>query len=553
MWEVDKSVSKDHHCIKGLSFGTGKVSVTSMLKHASAILRTTDVKLHAIKCALAWRNNTKSMELSHDTHARNTHHKNESPSVCVVLPTDPDHSCLYSLQHGFECLSFCASMNCLETTSRFFSPEHHWDASSRHWSVQSGYCGPGEHRRHNIQSGELSNGQKSPQLATKKEREGRVKHIHRIWCWTRSDDSRAASFCARMGNHPLYRTEEQNTSNSLLVFGTLFLRTKDESVIKPVAVKEKRLIYIFLTRKEESGLFSCKGKNSSMELAVIWGNFSCSDLACSDLACSDMAHSDLAHTDLAHSDLAHSDLAHFFLSKFLLFSLNIHNLGTHLAHTQMEEIWPMELVYIVLQKYPHTNQKNCPVYIYKFSLKNDIFTQTLAPPKNHTNFFQKTKIECCLSNPIQYYISSIYFFHQIDLFVPSEIRGHFNIHTPFFQHLQIWPFWPQKPKNSNLTNSFLAHYSQHKMNQKSPKDPKSILILAMKLLYTYFWKMLPIGALIWLALIWLIWAQIAQPTSNHLKNILSGPSYKETSTLSSGHLKILCGVFSGQLDGRFES
>ncbi len=37
----------------------------------------------------------------------------------------------------------------------------------------------------------------------------------------------------------------------------------------------------------------------------------------------------------------------------------------------------------------------------------------------------------------------------------------------------------------------------------------------MKLLYTYFWKMLPIGALIWLAPIWLAWVQIVQPTSNH--------------------------------------
>ncbi len=41
------------------------------------------------------------------------------------------------------------------------------------------------------------------------------------------------------------------------------------------------------------------------------------------------------------------------------------------------------------------------------------------------------------------------------------------------------------------------------MNQKSPKDPESILILTMKLLYTYFWKMLPAGALIWLTPIWL--------------------------------------------------
>ncbi len=81
------------------------------------------------------------------------------------------------------------------------------------------------------------------------------------------------------------------------------------------------------------------------------------------------------------------------------------------------------------------------------------------------------KIKCCLSNPhIKYYISSIYFIHQI--FVPSEIQRHFYIHTPFFLHFQIWPFWPQKPKNSNLTNSFLTHYPQPKMNQKSPKEPK---------------------------------------------------------------------------------
>ncbi len=68
-----------------------------------------------------------------------------------------------------------------------------------------------------------------------------------------------------------------------------------------------------------------------------------------------------------------------------------------------------------------------------------------------------------------YYISSIYFFHQI--FVPFEIQTHFDIHIPFFPHFQIWSFWPQKPKNSNLTNSFLMHYPQPKMNQKSPSFP----------------------------------------------------------------------------------
>ncbi len=66
------------------------------------------------------------------------------------------------------------------------------------------------------------------------------------------------------------------------------------------------------------------------------------------------------------------------------------------------------------------------------------------------------------------------------------------------------------------------------MNQKSPKDPKSILILTMKLLYTYFWKMLPIGPLIWLTLIWLIWAEIAQPTSNHVNIYEAESKYSDS-------------------------
>ncbi len=91
---------------------------------------------------------------------------------------------------------------------------------------------------------------------------------------------------------------------------------------------------------------------------------------------------------------------------------------------------------------------------------------------------------------------------------PPYNKLHFIKHTSF-------------TKDSNLTNSFFAHYPQPKMNQKSPKDPKCILFLTIKLLYTYFWKTLPVGALIWLAPIWLTWAQIAQPTSNHLKTVVS--------------------------------
>ncbi len=59
------------------------------------------------------------------------------------------------------------------------------------------------------------------------------------------------------------------------------------------------------------------------------------------------------------------------------------------------------------------------------------------------------------------------------------------------------------------------------MNQKSPNDPKSILILTMKLLLTYFWKRLPIGDLISLTLILLAFSkssQIGPFSSNHLKS-----------------------------------
>ncbi len=142
-----------------------------------------------------------------------------------------------------------------------------------------------------------------------------------------------------------------------------------------------------------------------------------------------------------------SDLAHFFLSKWLLYSLNIHNLGTHLAHTQMEQIWP-----------------------------------------------NRTSTHC---------------FTTISTYQPNELP---SIYFKFF--LLKMTSETQKFKFDKFLHSALSP------TQKSPKDPKSILILTMKLLHTYFWKMLPVGALIWLALIWLNWAQITQPTSSTQKVIV---------------------------------
>ncbi len=54
------------------------------------------------------------------------------------------------------------------------------------------------------------------------------------------------------------------------------------------------------------------------------------------------------------------------------------------------------------------------------------------------------------------------------------------------------------------------------MNQKSPKDSKLILILIIKLLYTYFSKMLPTGAFINLACTNL--AHLSPNRATHLKS-----------------------------------
>ncbi len=141
----------------------------------------------------------------------------------------------------------------------------------------------------------------------------------------------------------------------------------------------------------------------------------------------------------------------------------------------------------------------------------------------------------------------MYFVYKI--FVPSEIWTHFYIHTPYFLHFQIWTFWPRKPKNSNFTNSFLEHYPQPKMNQKIPKDPKSILILTMKLLWTHIWKTLPVSDLISLSLISIAFSkssQISPSSSNHLMSSISGPdmsgSKGGSSTLSAPCLCQFCDI-----------
>ena len=105
-------------------------------------------------------------------------------------------------------------------------------------------------------------------------------------------------------------------------------------------------------------------KNSSMELAAIWGN--------SDFGCFDFGHSDFCRSDFS---------PFFFLNQqFLLFSLNIHNLGTCLVHTQMEQIWPNGTFTYCFTTISTNNQNNCPISILKFFIKQEGYAKKACGP-----------------------------------------------------------------------------------------------------------------------------------------------------------------------------
>ncbi len=71
----------------------------------------------------------------------------------------------------------------------------------------------------------------------------------------------------------------------------------------------------------------------------------------------------------------------------------------------------MELTHIVSQQYPYINQKNCPVSIFKFSIKNDFLSQTSGLPKSYVKIFKNQKLNATSQTPIQYTI-----FHQYTSF-----------------------------------------------------------------------------------------------------------------------------------------
>ncbi len=49
----------------------------------------------------------------------------------------------------------------------------------------------------------------------------------------------------------------------------------------------------------------------------------------------------------------------------------------------------------------HANQKNCPISIFKFSIKNDFSTLTVAPPKNQVELFKNQESSAATQTPKQ--------------------------------------------------------------------------------------------------------------------------------------------------------
>ncbi len=120
------------------------------------------------------------------------------------------------------------------------------------------------------------------------------------------------------------------------------------------------------------------------------------------------------------------------------------------------------------------------IHFYIFYQKKDFSTQTLGPPKNHVKNF-KIKNQMLPLKP-QYnrlYFINILFSPNFCTFSDTEPFVH---PYPTFSALPNLTFLTSETQNLRFDKFLPCALSQPKMNQKSPKNPKSILILTMKLL-----------------------------------------------------------------------
>ncbi len=103
------------------------------------------------------------------------------------------------------------------------------------------------------------------------------------------------------------RKSKSNTTHVCRISCVLLLH------ISCVSIQRER-VFSKETTPVSSVMTGCfEKKNSSMELAMIWGN--------SDISHSDFTHSDFTHSDFTHSDFTHSDFSHFFITNSYFFHL----------------------------------------------------------------------------------------------------------------------------------------------------------------------------------------------------------------------------------------
>ncbi len=150
-------------------------------------------------------------------------------------------------------------------------------------------------------------------------------------------------------------------------------------------------------------------------------------------------------------------------------------------------------------------------------------------PKITLKIFKNQKMNAASWTPIQYTTFHQHTFTKYLYFLRYRPISTFD---PIFSVLSNLNFWPKEPKNLNFPKSFVTHYPQPKLNNRSPNDPK-LIILTMEQVYTYFWQTLPAGALISVAIILftfssaLQWCNLLNSPENHCHD-----SHK-TRTLSS--------------------
>ncbi len=128
-------------------------------------------------------------------------------------------------------------------------------------------------------------------------------------------------------------------------------------------------------------------------------------------------------------------------------------------------------------------QNLCQISIVNSFLKSQNLYPNFDPTWKPHTFFENQMLPFMAHT--KNYISLINVL-QNQIFVLSEIWTNLSKHIPNFLPLQIWSFWPEEPKNSNFTFSFLTHF-QPKLNQNPPKRSELILILTIKQVYIYIW------------------------------------------------------------------